>query len=106
MHSRTKLLEFIELAKAKGYPLNNAIKIKDLFLSFGEHLKIRLMNGLWGPTSNTQLIPLWGTCKFWLLGQWSKMQFMCLSWLKHYGESIFATCQQYCMMALGEICIL
>jgi hypothetical protein len=50
-------LEFIELAKAKGYPLNNAIKIKDLFLSFGEHLKIWLMNGLWGPTSNTQLIP-------------------------------------------------
>jgi hypothetical protein len=36
MHSRTKLLEFIELAKAKGYPLTNAIKIKDLFLSFVE----------------------------------------------------------------------
>jgi hypothetical protein len=56
MHSRTKLLEFIKLAKAKGYPLNNTIKIKDLFLSFGEHLKIWLMNGLWGPTSNMQLI--------------------------------------------------
>jgi hypothetical protein len=49
MHSRTKLLEFIELAKAKGYPLNNAIKIKDLFRSFGEDLKIWLMNGLSGP---------------------------------------------------------
>jgi hypothetical protein len=29
-------LEFIELAKAKGYPLTNAIKIKNLFLSFVE----------------------------------------------------------------------